>query len=354
MPFDLLRLPFLRSLEQVQRLAELALADGTFLLASHVDQLRGPLGRSGIRRVERESRAAHAAGRPYPPGHDSRPVRVAVYSERRKTLDQLGHFLYLRFGDDAISQFWGRWRNSELDKFRSSRVRFWRCAQCPTRHDDGARAAGGREVEFPETRCYGRHLVVEISAEHAPPGMHLADGQASFSVTVSEEDARRVGELGFLQGTVWTVGMPIETRVRSPLTGGFGPWVGGRLSNFRKCGARMPDAAPWEARRRRGTCCRRTPRTRSPTPTTRTSPRCRGRPTTGPARTATRSPSGTAADPDDGRRPTPRAAAAPRAATATTATPSAGVGGAATRNRTSIVIVPPLDATVHGSRGTRT
>ncbi|EOD08255.1 hypothetical protein EMIHUDRAFT_460001 [Emiliania huxleyi CCMP1516] len=201
-----------------------------------------------LRRVEREARAAHAAGRPYPPGHDSRPVRVAVYSERRKTLDQLGHFLYLRFGDDAISQFWGRWRNSELDKFRSGRVRYWRCAQCPMRHDDGARAAGGREVEFPETRCYGRHLVVEISAEHAPPGMHLADGQASFSVTVSEEDARRVGELGFLQGTVWTVGMPIETRVRSPLTGGFGPWVGGRLSNFRKCGARMPDAAPWEAR----------------------------------------------------------------------------------------------------------
>ena len=97
--------------------------------------------------------------------------------------------------------------------------------------------------------------------------------------------------------------------------------------------------APPTARRRRGTCCRRTPRTRSPTPTTRTSSRCRGRPTTGPARTATRSPSGTAADPDDGRRPTPRAAAAPRAATATTATPSAGVGGAATRNRTPIVIV---------------
>ena len=54
MPFDLLRLPFLRSLEQVQRLAELALADGAFLLSTHVDQLRGPLGRSGIRRVERE------------------------------------------------------------------------------------------------------------------------------------------------------------------------------------------------------------------------------------------------------------------------------------------------------------
>ena len=54
MPFDLLRLPFLRGLEQVQRLAELALADGAFLLSSHVDQLRGPLGRSGIRRVERE------------------------------------------------------------------------------------------------------------------------------------------------------------------------------------------------------------------------------------------------------------------------------------------------------------
>ena len=54
MPFDLLRLPFLRGLEQVQCLAEFALADGAFLLASHVDQLRGPLGGSCIRRVERE------------------------------------------------------------------------------------------------------------------------------------------------------------------------------------------------------------------------------------------------------------------------------------------------------------
>ena len=31
-------------------------------------------------------------------------VRIAIYAESRKLLDQLGHFLYLRFGDDAIAQ----------------------------------------------------------------------------------------------------------------------------------------------------------------------------------------------------------------------------------------------------------
>ena len=33
-----------------------------------------------------------------------------------------GHFLYLRFGDDAVAQFWGKYRNTELDKLLRSRA----------------------------------------------------------------------------------------------------------------------------------------------------------------------------------------------------------------------------------------
>lgn len=103
-------------------------------------------------------------------------------------------------------------------------------------------------MEFPETRCYGRLLAVELSATHAPPGMALAEGATHFRVVVNEEDARRPGELSFAQGTVWTVGMAIETRVRSPTTGALGPWVSGRLIKFGKCGAKMPEATPWSER----------------------------------------------------------------------------------------------------------
>lgn len=200
---------------------------------------------AGLRRTEREVNEARAAGRPYPPAYDRRPVRVAIYSESRKTLDALGHFLYLRFGDDAIAQFWGRWRNSELDKFRSGRVRFWRCTKCPVRHE--LASSKPREVEFPETRCYGRHLHIDIPSEYAPNAMALEAGATSFSVLVNEEDARRPGEPSFIQGTVWTAGMAVETRVRTA-SGLLGPWVTGRLSRFGKCGGKMPEDHPWSAR----------------------------------------------------------------------------------------------------------
>ena len=58
---------------------------------------------------------------------------------------------------------------------------------------------------------------------------------------------RRVGEASFVPGTVWTVGMAVETRVRSA-HGALGPWVGGRLAKFGKCGSRMPSEEPWRSR----------------------------------------------------------------------------------------------------------
>jgi hypothetical protein len=131
---------------------------------------------ASLRRIEREAVHALKQGR-CPSGtggdhgsYDGRPVRVAVYAESRRMLDQLGHFLYLRFGDDAVAQFWGKYRNSELTKFRTRRVQYWRCERCPPRahHAGGREVESGREVEFPEVRCYGKHLVLQVGAEHAP------------------------------------------------------------------------------------------------------------------------------------------------------------------------------------------
>ena len=160
-------------------------------------------------------------------------------------LDALGHFLYLRFGDDAIAQFWGKWRNSELDKFRSRRVRFWQCHQCPPRHGSGG---GGREVEYPEVACYGKVLQVDVPIQHAPPGTALPAGATTFTVTCNEEDVRRPGEHSFVQGTRWTVGGIVELRVASPASGALGPWVAGRVAKFGKCGGKMGATLPWSSR----------------------------------------------------------------------------------------------------------
>jgi len=204
---------------------------------------------AALRLEERRATEATQLGRPFTSeSFDGRPVRVAVYSESRRTLDQLGHFLYLRFGDDAIAQFWGQYRDTELRKFRTGHVQFWRCQRCPTRHDTmtaaGAAAAaggaGGREVEFPELRCYGKHLTLEVATEHAAPGIAAA---APFRLVVNEEDVRLPGEAAFVQGTQWTVGQLVETRVPSVTHATLGPWVPARIRSFSKCGGRMGEQA---------------------------------------------------------------------------------------------------------------
>ena len=140
---------------------------------------------------------------------------------------------------------------SELDKFRSGRVKFWRCHQCPPRHDVPSSAAAeaaagldGREVEFPEVRCYGKHLSVALRAADAPPWVSLAEGATEFTTTVNEEDTR-----GFVSGTVWTVGQPVEVRVRHPTSGVLSGWRTGRVGRVSRCGHRMGSVTPWSSRK---------------------------------------------------------------------------------------------------------
>ena len=211
---------------------------------------------AALRREERAAAEAAAAGRPLP-RRDTRPIRVAVYSESRKTLDQLGHWLYIRFGDDAIAQFWGKYRSSELDKFRSGRVRSWRCLACPPRNDALGAAPEGREVEFPELRCYGKHLTVQlhetvgsVGGGGIGGGADGVGGEESATaapsprrVLVNEEDVRE-----YTAGVVWSVGQTVQVRPRGP-DGTLGPWRSGTLVKWGKCGAQMGRETPWNSRR---------------------------------------------------------------------------------------------------------
>ena len=174
-------------------------------------------------------------------------VKAVIYSENKRTLNNLGHFLYLRFGDDAIAQFWGKYRSSELDKFRASRVRFWRCMACPPRLHEASHSKQGREVEWPEARCYGKHVTVELigppvaagAAAVGGGGGEAAAGAARRLVTVNEEDVR-----SYVSGVRWTLGQMVEVRERPSA-----PWVWGRITRWAKCGAKMGEASSWSERK---------------------------------------------------------------------------------------------------------
>ena len=93
----------------------------------------------------------------------SRPPKVLIYSEHARALNFLGHFLILRFGSDAVAQHWGAYRSTELAKFVSGRVRFWRCERCAA------------EVECPESRCTSKLLEVRLDPQ-APAGAGAVGG----------------------------------------------------------------------------------------------------------------------------------------------------------------------------------
>lgn len=201
-------------------------------------------------------------------------------------MDSLGHFLYLHFGDDAVAQFWGRYRASELDKFRTGKVRTWQCDACPARcrpvagdADEPAAGYGGqhadaqaqplanggvpptawRAVEWPETRCYGRHLHVLLEPLPGAPPDAQGGGQdnqvgVGHKVVVNEEDV-----LEFTPGVRWTVGQEVHVPVAAlNLVVGAQPvawpavgpaWLRARLTQFQRCNRRMGPCSPLTERR---------------------------------------------------------------------------------------------------------
>lgn len=75
---------------------------------------------------------------------DSRPVRCIVFAEERRVLDWIGHYLIVRFGEDSVMQFWGRFRNDELAKFDKGVAIGWRCGKCGYLNEDSSQKTCSR------------------------------------------------------------------------------------------------------------------------------------------------------------------------------------------------------------------
>ena len=66
---------------------------------------------------------------------DPRKPKVIVFSEHRRSLNTVGHDLYLHFGDDAIAEFWGKHRDLAIRKFKTDTEEVWRCEACGFQND---------------------------------------------------------------------------------------------------------------------------------------------------------------------------------------------------------------------------
>lgn len=199
--------------------------------------------------------------------------RCVVYADSRRSLNVLGHFLVLHFGEAAVAQFWGRYRGSELDKFRHRRVRTWRCNACPPRGSPAGAvgaASAWRDVEWPDQQCTGRHVRVRLElspivlltaagADAAAAAAALAAPSAPpvvrpACVKLVEEDVRE-----HAIGVRWAVGQRVHVPLgvlapalrQAAVAAGeaVGGWVRGVLEAFTRCNAPMPAGCALSERR---------------------------------------------------------------------------------------------------------
>jgi hypothetical protein len=57
-------------------------------------------------------------------------VKVIVFSQFRQALNLVGHDLITQFGQDAVAEFYGSYRNMELQKFKTDLTQQWTCHMC--------------------------------------------------------------------------------------------------------------------------------------------------------------------------------------------------------------------------------
>ena len=94
----------------------------------------------------------------------------------------------------------------------------------------------GREVEWPEVRCYGKHVTVEVAAA---AGAAAVGGGAARRLVINEEDIRE-----YTPGVRWQVAQWVQVREAAGA-----PWQMAQVLQWGKCNARMGAGARWEDRR---------------------------------------------------------------------------------------------------------
>eukprot|EP00617_Octactis_speculum_P024612 CAMPEP_0185761720 /NCGR_PEP_ID=MMETSP1174-20130828/20660_1 /TAXON_ID=35687 /ORGANISM="Dictyocha speculum, Strain CCMP1381" /LENGTH=454 /DNA_ID=CAMNT_0028443075 /DNA_START=102 /DNA_END=1466 /DNA_ORIENTATION=+ len=107
-------------------------------------------------------------------GSDCRPLKAIVFSENKRILNWVGHYLVLRFGEDAVAQFWGQYKRTELEKFVLGVKKTWKCSKCGYVNDDLSRP-----------RCWRRYL-------------HLKWNNEVFQVSEEDVAGHRAGKRYYL------------------------------------------------------------------------------------------------------------------------------------------------------------
>lgn len=88
---------------------------------------------------------------------ESRAPKVIVFSQFAQALNLVGHDLILRFGQDAVAEFSGKYRSAELEKFKHNKASSWRCTRC------------GLKNQQADSRCRGLEAKLKFEAENLLP-----------------------------------------------------------------------------------------------------------------------------------------------------------------------------------------
>ena len=90
-----------------------------------------------VRRQYSDRLQRQSQGRPLPSDSDADPrtPKIIIFSEYRRSLNAVGHDLYRCFGEDAIAEFVGRYRDIAIQKFKYDKIPVWVCPRCGHEND---------------------------------------------------------------------------------------------------------------------------------------------------------------------------------------------------------------------------
>lgn len=123
------------------------------------------------------------------PSLGSKPIRrpkAIVFSQFNNDLQGVGHFLYAMLGDQNVCEHFGRYKSSELSRFRHSKRKFRTCSMCG--HENGITAEKYCEkvlfmVEYVDfANPWADHNGIDAPVPNPEPGGHGTQGPGGHYV----------------------------------------------------------------------------------------------------------------------------------------------------------------------------
>lgn len=107
-----------------------------------------------IRQIELERRAHPGA-------------KFIVFSQFPLVRNYIGDALIRKFGADGVAEFWGQYREHELEKFTLGKVEVWKCAACGRMNGDTVAKTCGLPTAWLDHAVTGRRVLnPELALEH--------------------------------------------------------------------------------------------------------------------------------------------------------------------------------------------